>query len=57
MTTQIKRVAGVVNLVAAVVLLGLGVRDGNTAFLVLGVIFLLLGLLRLWQTRSVPPGS
>jgi hypothetical protein len=52
---QVKRIAGVVNLVAAVVLLGLGFRDGTTAFIVLGVIFLLLGALRMWQTRSAPP--
>jgi hypothetical protein len=52
---HVKRVAGVVNLVAAVLLLGVGVRGGNTAFIVLGVIFLLLGCLRLWQTRSMPP--
>ncbi len=57
MTMRVKRTAGAVNLVAAVVLLGLGFRDGTTAFIVLGVVFLLLGLLRLWQTRSVPPGT
>lgn len=57
MTMQVKRIAGVVNLVAAVVLLGLGFRDGNTAFIVLGVIFLLLGALRMWQTRTPPPGA
>ena len=50
-----KRIAGVVNLVAAVVLLGLGVRDGSTGFIILGVVFLLLGFLRLWQTRHMPP--
>jgi hypothetical protein len=52
---NVKRVAGAINLIAAVVLLGIGVRDSNTAFMVLGVIFLLLGMLRLWQTRNPPP--
>ena len=56
---NLKRVAGVINLVAAVIFITIGVRKDppNTAMLVIGGVFLLLGMLRLWQTRSVPPGS
>lgn len=56
---NLKRVAGVINLVAAVVFItvGVGKEPPSTAMIIIGGVFLLLGLLRLWQTKSVPPGS
>jgi hypothetical protein len=56
---NLKRVAGIINLVAALVFITVGVRRDppSTAMIVIGGVFLLLGMLRLWQTRSVPPGS
>ena len=56
---NLKRVAGIINLIAAVVFITVGARrePPNTAMIVIGGVFLLLGVLRLWQTRSVPPRS
>ena len=54
-----KRIAGIVNLIAAVVFIAIGARKDppSTAMIVVGGVFLLLGVLRLWQTRSAPPRS
>lgn len=52
---HLKRVAGIVNLIAATVFLGLGVKNRNTAFLIIGGFFLLIGILRLRQTSGAPP--
>lgn len=53
----LKRVAGIINLVAAVVFLGVGARNRNTAFMIIGGFFLLIGVLRLRQTNAGPPGT
>ena len=53
---SLKRVAGTINIVAAAVFLGIGIRNDRTAFLVIGAFFLVIGILRLRQSRSVPPG-
>jgi hypothetical protein len=54
---NLKRIAGVINLLAAVVFIGLGVRNGNTVFMVIGGFFLLIGILRLRQTSAGPPSA
>lgn len=50
-----KRLAGIINLIAAVIFLVVGVtsQPRKTFYIVIGVVFLLIGILRL---RSTPPG-
>ncbi|HET9426127.1 MAG TPA: hypothetical protein VFO55_12200 [Gemmatimonadaceae bacterium] len=52
-----KRVAGIINLIAAVIFLtvGLMARPMNGFYVAVGVIFLLLGIVRLRQTPPGPP--
>jgi hypothetical protein len=54
---NIKRVAGVINLIAAVVFIGLGfsAQPRRTAFIVIGFVFLLIGIIRLRQSPPGPP--
>jgi hypothetical protein len=56
---NLKRIAGIINLIAAVVFIGLGVsaQPRRTAFIVIGVVFLLIGILRLKQAPPGPPTS
>ena len=56
---NLKRIAGIINLIAAVVFIGVGVsaQPRRTAFIVIGVIFLLIGILRLKQAPPGPPTS
>jgi hypothetical protein len=56
---HLKRVAGVINLVAAVVFITAGAtaRPMKGFFIAIGVVFLLIGIVRLRQTRPGPPAS
>jgi hypothetical protein len=56
---NLKRVAGVINLIAAVVFITVGLKKDpvSATMIVIGGVFFLLGLLRLWQTKSAPPPS
>lgn len=54
----LKRVAAALNLIAAVIFISLGLRSQRTAYIVIGTVFLLIGILRIVQIRrgSPPPG-
>jgi hypothetical protein len=54
---NLKRVAGVINIIAATVFLSVGLlgRPMKTYYIVIGVIFLLLGIVRLKQAPPGPP--
>ena len=52
---NLKRVAGIINIIAAAVLLAIGIPQKRTALIVIGVVFLLLGFIRLRQNPPGPP--
>jgi uncharacterized membrane protein HdeD (DUF308 family) len=53
----LKRVAAALNLIAAVIFISLGMRSGRTAYVVIGAVFLMIGILRIIQIRKgAPPG-
>lgn len=52
-----KRIAAIINLVAAVVFIGMGISQGRNGLIALGAVFLLIGILRLRQPPTgSPPG-
>ena len=52
---NLKRVAGIVNIVAAAILISVGTANDRTVLIVIGGIFLLLGFIRLKQNPPGPP--
>lgn len=52
---HLKRFAGFINLAAAAVFITMGTYQRRTAFIVFGVVFLLLGFIRLRQNPPGPP--
>ena len=52
---QLKRIAATLNLVAAVIFISLGIRSERTAYVVIGGVFLMIGILRIVQIRKGSP--
>ena len=54
---NLKRIAGVINIIAAVVFISVGFsrQPRQSGFIVIGIVFLLIGILRLRQSPPGPP--